>query len=391
MPQGTSQPNALSAGVATGLSAVFWIILVTTGVGAGVGGGLLMKLLCLVQHLAWSYQAGQFLSAVEHAGPQRRIAVLIIAGLVAGTMRWLIKHEPGGRASAVAEALWFRSGQLPLLKSIAQAVVSIVIVGTGASLGREAAPKLTGTAIASTLSSRARFGGLLNRAWTVFWPGAPLGSFAVIGAGAVVAAAMQAPIAAILLVLELAPGSHELILPLMLAVASAVFIERRLEPRSIYSGRIHAGRLYARPAKEHAGTSFDRLISSDYRVISAAATYTDVLRAFVESANKRRPLYVVAEHGQLVGVIWPDVAGAADSRGALVSVATAFDLARKFQSLDSKMDESGVRSLFDSTKAAELPVVESGTERLLGIAKPPPDALPGLIQIGALGPYPETP
>lgn len=72
-----------------------------------------------------------------------------------------------------------------------------------------------------------------------------MGSYAIIGAGAFLAAATQSPIAAIVLMLELAPAIISLTVPLMLAVAGAVFVAGLLETRSVYSGRVH----YVRPTK----------------------------------------------------------------------------------------------------------------------------------------------
>ena len=45
--------------------------------------------------------------------------------------------------------------------------------------------------------------------------------------------------------LELTRGADALILPLMLAITGSVLVAYRLEARSIYSARIHAGRLAA--------------------------------------------------------------------------------------------------------------------------------------------------
>ncbi len=390
-----------------------------------------MRLLRAVQHLFWSYKSGEFLIAAEHAGNAQRVGILLLAGLLAGTARWLMQRQPGGAGGGLSEAIWFRFGRLPLLQAVENAVLSIVIVGMGASLGREAAPKLTGAAIANVLASWGRlsdaerrllaacgagagmgavynvpfggalfalevllgtlalplvapalltsltatwvawlfipnqptysipddyfassglivwallagplaglaaavyvraiawadsrkpvgwhvlflpaliftllgllalpfpellgngkdsvqraflgqhdlallfallllkplvtsaclasgapgglftptltcgamFGGGLGGLWSMVWPGTALGSYAIVGGGALLAAATQSPIAAIVLMLELVPGTTRLAVPLMLAVAGAVFAAGLLETRSIYSGRLSA-------------------------------------------------------------------------------------------------------------------------------------------------------
>jgi len=146
------QPNVVAAGSIGRYSLEFWLLVITVGALAGLAGGLLMQFLRVVQHLAWHYRSGEFLTAVQQAGSLHRVIVLVAAGLLAGVAALLLKHEPGGHAGELAQALWFRSGDLPFGKSLFRACLSIVLVGMGASLGREAAPKQTGAAIASLLA-----------------------------------------------------------------------------------------------------------------------------------------------------------------------------------------------------------------------------------------------
>jgi hypothetical protein len=203
----------------------------------------------------------------------------------------------------------------------------------------------------------------------MIWPCAPLGSYAIIGAGAVLPAAMQSPVAVIVLVLELAPGIHALIIPLMVAVAGAVFVQCMIESRSIYSGRIHTGRLEAQPFKKRAGTSFDHLISGKYAVISAGATYMEVLRAFAEPDRPNGPIYVVAEQGDLVGVI--PLSAARRPLNAPLAISTSADLAQHIEPLISTIDAETVAQVLRATGASELPVIEAGTKPLVGVAKAP--------------------
>ncbi len=54
-----------------------------------------------------------------------------------------------------------------------------------------------------TLAYGVLLGGLLGKGWAQLWPGAPLGGYAIIGGAAVLAASMQGPLAAVVLLLEL--------------------------------------------------------------------------------------------------------------------------------------------------------------------------------------------
>ena len=82
------------------------------------------------------------------------------------------------------------------------------------------------------------FGALLGHAWSDIWPGSPIGSYALIGGGAVLAAAMQGPLAATVLMLELTHSNGSLTVPLLLAAAEATVVARLLGAPSIYSARV---------------------------------------------------------------------------------------------------------------------------------------------------------
>ena len=93
-----------------------------------------------------------------------------------------------------------------------------------------------------TLAVGVLLGSLGGRAWELLWPGAPLGTYAVIGGAAVLAASMQAPLAAIVLVLELTHRAEGLLVPILLAVVGATIVSRRMGAHSIYSARLTVGR-----------------------------------------------------------------------------------------------------------------------------------------------------
>jgi chloride channel protein, CIC family len=552
------QPNLFAGGGAGGLSLRFWVLALVTGVGAGLGGGALMVLLRAVQHLAWSYRSGIFLDAVEQTGAARRIGVLVCAGLIVGLYRWLTKSNPGGHGGELAEAIWFRSGHVPALATSLRAVLSIVIVGLGASLGREAAPKQLGAAIASTLAGwlalspperrllaacgagagmaavynvplggalfalevllgtlalplvlpafavslvatgvswlmlpnvptysipsygisaaatvwailagplagfaavayirliawadarkptgRSRLvapvvvfaalgllairfpqllgngkdvvqeaflgriavpllfalfvlkplatgacvgsgapgglftptlaygallGGVLGQAWAVLWPGAPPGSYAIIAAGAVLAATTAGPVSALVLLAELTHRVDAMLVPLMLAVTGAVLVARRLEPRSVYSARIHNVRDRANDRPPAGPTRFEDHLSDRFDVVSAAASWAEVMAKIARRGEPSRPLYVVDEAGRLVGAIFPAALSKRSRDGPLLGIATAADLAAPVRPLLSSAGRAEVLRRIESANGAPVPVVDPESGRPIGIA-----------------------
>lgn len=206
----TPQPNVMGAGSMRVLPPKVWGLVCLTGVGTGLAGGLLMKLLRFVQHLAWPYRPGDdFLDAVRTAAPWQRIAVVLGAGVLTAIVPWLLrKRLGGGHGGDLAEKIWFGGGRLEPLRTSVRAVLSIVIVGLGASLGREAAPKQAGALIASLLSGWARL------------PQSQRRLLAACGAGAGIAAVYNVPVGGALFTLEVLLGSLSLsLVPAALAVS----------------------------------------------------------------------------------------------------------------------------------------------------------------------------
>lgn len=149
------QPNNTHEGEAT-LSLKFWLMVVLTGIASGLFGDFLMWILFGVQHIAFDYHTGSLQSAVERVSADRRVIVLSIAGIVGAIGWYLVRQYMKSEKTDFDDAIWHGDGQLGFRRSIATSVVAEVVIGMGASIGREAAPKLTGGASASVLANWAR-------------------------------------------------------------------------------------------------------------------------------------------------------------------------------------------------------------------------------------------
>ncbi len=156
MPSGVgsmTQPNVTGDGEAR-LTPRLWVMVVLTGLIAGLVGALLMLLLFSVQHLAFGVglDGRGFSAAVARAEGWRRALPLLIAGVIAGVGWYLLRRFTPGRKSEVDEVLWTGQGRLSLRRSTGTAVLSEIVIGLGASLGREAAPKLLGAVAGNLLA-----------------------------------------------------------------------------------------------------------------------------------------------------------------------------------------------------------------------------------------------
>jgi CIC family chloride channel protein len=195
-------------------AAAFWIAVILTGVGTGIGAIALTRLLDIVQHRAWPGAGMSLTDAAAHANPWRHVVVLFGAGTLTGAAQIVLRRLSSGNGIDTTEAIAFSAGRLPPLRTLATAVLSVAVVGMGVSLGREAAPKQAGAVMANLLSDGARLSDEQRRL------------LVACGAGAGMAAAYGVPLGGALFALEVMRGALALrmVLPALLTslVATAI-------------------------------------------------------------------------------------------------------------------------------------------------------------------------
>lgn len=72
---------------------------------------------------------------------------------------------------------------------------------------------------------------VLGGAWTLMWPGTPIGAFALVGATAFLASSMNMPITALVLMVEFTRVDHDFLVPMLCAVAGSIAVNRLLETK----------------------------------------------------------------------------------------------------------------------------------------------------------------
>lgn len=192
-------------------AAGFWLAVLLTGIGTGLAAGALTGLLELVQHTLWSGTGIDLLDAASRAAAWRHILVLLGAGLVTGAGQLLLVRLASANSIDITTAIWFHAGRLPALRTLGSAVLSVVVVGMGASLGREGAPKQAGAVIANLMSDRTRLSDQQRRL------------LVACGAGAGMAAAYGVPLGGALFALEVLRGELALrfVLPALITSLTA--------------------------------------------------------------------------------------------------------------------------------------------------------------------------
>lgn len=266
-------------------------VLIACGAGAGVGavynvplaGGLFaaevyLGTICLAT-IVPAMVAALVATAVSWlslpARPLYKIPVL--ASPPPSLLVWALLAGPaiGVAAGIYIRAIGFSSDHRPtgklllVLPTLGTAVVGVIAIGYpfvlgngrdlaqlamtgGAGLGALAALSVlkpvatnltlgsgvTGGLFTPTFSFGAVLGAFLGRSWGYLWPGADPVSYAVVGAAAMLAAGMQAPVAAVAFSIELTANSDRIMVPVLLASAGAVLTCRLFEQRSVYSARL---------------------------------------------------------------------------------------------------------------------------------------------------------
>ncbi len=192
----------------------FWTAVVLTGGAAGLGGAALTALLEQVQFLAWGvYEPSALGDAAARFGPRYHVVVLLSAGLLTSAGQWLLTRLSSGGSIETMAAIWFHAGRMPTFRTLGSAVLSIVIVGMGAALGREGAPKHAGAAFGNVFSSWRRLSDEQRQLMVA------------IGAGAGMAAVYSVPLGGALFALEVLRGAPSLRLVLPALAASTIATE----------------------------------------------------------------------------------------------------------------------------------------------------------------------
>jgi H+/Cl- antiporter ClcA len=129
----------------------FGCAIVIIGLLAGVAGGATTLLLHAVEHLTYHYAFGTLLTGVGESSPVRRALGPMVGGAFAGFGWWLLRRRSDVPALSATIA---DHKPIPRLPMSVDAGLQVLLVGSGASLGREGAPRQFAAALGDFVISR---------------------------------------------------------------------------------------------------------------------------------------------------------------------------------------------------------------------------------------------
>lgn len=188
----------------------------------------------------------------------------------------------------------------------------------------------------------------------------PTDNFALMGMAGVLAGVMHAPLTGTFLIAELT-GGYELFLPLLIVSGCSYATIRIFEPHSIYSMRLaQKGELLTHQKDKAILTLMNNnesVLENDFQTVTPEMTLGDMVK--IISTSSRNSFPVVDEKGHFIGIVLLDNIRNIMFRPELYN---RFKVARFMTAppatvvINMSMDK--VMSLFDKTKAWNLPVVD---------------------------------
>lgn len=119
------------------------------GITAGLVGAAMVAVMHLVELAAYGRHGT---SLVQAAAPWRRILAPTLGGILAGLGWWTLRR--GGQLVPLRTALHDPARRMGILRTTADALLQILLVGSGGSLGREGAPRQTSAVLAQHIARR---------------------------------------------------------------------------------------------------------------------------------------------------------------------------------------------------------------------------------------------
>ncbi|GAA4685840.1 chloride channel protein [Frondihabitans cladoniiphilus] len=126
-------------------------VTVLVGIGAGLSGLVVSYLLHLLEHITYGFGEGTFLDELPTPSNLHRVLALLIAGVIGGVGWWALRRFTRKVVSVEAAVT---GTKMPTVATLGNVALQIVIVGLGASIGREVAPRELAAFVSGWISDR---------------------------------------------------------------------------------------------------------------------------------------------------------------------------------------------------------------------------------------------
>ncbi|AYZ65323.1 voltage-gated chloride channel ClcB [Burkholderia multivorans] len=318
-------------------------------------------LLFVVLGLLCGVLAPQFLHLLDASKHQfKRLPVplpvrLALGGLIVGVISVWIPDVWGNGYSVVNQIL-----HSPWTWQALVAVLVFKVLATAATAGSGA----IGGVFTPTLFVGAVLGSLFGLGMQALWPGhtSAYFAYAMVGMGAFLAGATQAPLMAILMIFEMTL-SYQVVLPLMVSCVVAYFVARATGTTSMYEITLR----HHQDAQERLRirtTQMRELIQPAQTVVPLTASVADMTRVFLEYPVKY--LYVTDDAGRFRGAVaLKDITCDLLDKRDTTDKTAAHYAHTPFPLLTPDMPLGTALELFMGFQGERLPVIESEAEPTL--------------------------
>jgi CIC family chloride channel protein len=188
-----------------------------------------------------------------------------------------------------------------------------------------------------------------------------VGSFALVGMGAVFAGTIRAPITSVLIIIEMT-GGYGLTLPLMISNMISYGLARQLRPTPIYEALLEQDGIELHPKKKPStidGLTVDRVKLSEVYVTFAANDNATRLLEIVDSAGRQEVFPVLGASGRLIGVVTLEDLTTLAHESDLENLVCAADIMRPPIALRPHELVSRALEMMTAMGVRELPVVDA--------------------------------
>lgn len=253
--------------------------------------------LAFTESLLWLRKRFELLKALPDWS-KPGVGGLVTGCLAAAAIYWLgTNGVTGGGYGTLTEAL---AGNLTLrvlvVLCVFKLVATVFCYGSGGAGGIFAPALFIGGMVGGSF-------GYLDKA-LFHHAGNELGSFALVGMGAVFAGIIRAPITSVLIIFEMT-GSYDLILPLMIANMTAYGLARHARPVPIYEALLLQDNIHLPHRGSKVSHALEQLLVSsamtkDPVTLKAGMTVSEALKSITSLPYSSYP---VLDEGKVLGIV----------------------------------------------------------------------------------------